>query len=173
MSPTALRSNLYTTGDLARLTGNTLRTVRYYEELGLLTPVPREDGAHRHFTEQDVERLRAITDLRAIGLSLEEVARVVRLPEHAPDRPQRVREARAMLDDQLELVRQRMATLKRVEEHLAGARRVLDSCMACPSLPGGEQCPACDCRQRDEGRSLLSVVMEGDRGGGGPHGACG
>ena len=32
---------LYTTGDLARMTGNTLRTVRYYEELGLLAPVPR------------------------------------------------------------------------------------------------------------------------------------
>ena len=59
------RTTWYTTGDLARLTGNTLRTVRYYEELGLIAPAARRHGEHRMFTAQDMERLRTISDLRA------------------------------------------------------------------------------------------------------------
>ncbi|HEY8122732.1 MAG TPA: MerR family transcriptional regulator [Myxococcota bacterium] len=49
------------------------RTVRYYEELGLLPGVRRKAGARRVYGEDEVERLRFITRLKALGLSLEEV----------------------------------------------------------------------------------------------------
>jgi DNA-binding transcriptional MerR regulator len=62
-------------GDLAKLTSTTPRTIRYYEEIGLLaTEQPREPGAHRTYGEEDLERLKELLRLRELlGLSLDEL----------------------------------------------------------------------------------------------------
>jgi MerR family transcriptional regulator, repressor of the yfmOP operon len=62
-------------GQVAALTGTTPRTIRYYEEIGLLPAAPeREPGSHRVYLEADVERLREVLRLkRLLGLSLEEL----------------------------------------------------------------------------------------------------
>ena len=57
-------------GDLARATGNTVRTVRFYEEQGLLKPAVVSGGGHRRYTHEDLEKLRLILDLRELGLSI-------------------------------------------------------------------------------------------------------
>src|SRR5947207_14545260 len=66
-------------GELARLAGTTQRTVRYYEEIGLLPEAgARESGAHRTYTEADLERLHEILRLkRLLGLTLDELKAVV------------------------------------------------------------------------------------------------
>jgi len=56
----------------ARLDVST-RTVRYYEELGLLPGVRRKSGARRIYGEDELQRLRFITRLKALGLTLEEI----------------------------------------------------------------------------------------------------
>jgi DNA-binding transcriptional MerR regulator len=78
-------------GEVAEQVGVTTRTIRYYEELGLLAGCPaRSKGAHRYYTEADVTRLRELIRLRdLLGLSLEEL---VALAE--------AEEARAALRDQ-------------------------------------------------------------------------
>ncbi|MFL5906393.1 MAG: MerR family transcriptional regulator [Solirubrobacterales bacterium] len=62
-------------GDLAKLTGTTPRTIRYYEEIGLLASEPsREPGAHRTYGQEDLERLQELLRLRELlGVSLEEL----------------------------------------------------------------------------------------------------
>ena len=62
-------------GDLAKLTGTTPRTIRYYEEIGLLaSDEPREPGAHRTYGEDDLERLQELFRLRELlGVSLDEL----------------------------------------------------------------------------------------------------
>ena len=64
-------------GELAELTGTTPRTIRYYEEIGLLgSAEAREQGKHRCYTVADVERLKEIVRLRdLLGLSLEQLSR--------------------------------------------------------------------------------------------------
>jgi DNA-binding transcriptional MerR regulator len=78
-------------GEVAEQVGVTTRTIRYYEELGLLAGgAARSKGAHRYYTEADVTRLRELIRLRdLLGLSLEEL---VALAE--------AEEARAALRDQ-------------------------------------------------------------------------
>ncbi|HTU31279.1 MAG TPA: MerR family transcriptional regulator [Solirubrobacteraceae bacterium] len=63
-------------GELAELTGTTPRTIRYWEELGLLgTASAREEGKHRSYTQADVERVSEIVRLRnLLGLSLEQLS---------------------------------------------------------------------------------------------------
>jgi DNA-binding transcriptional MerR regulator len=63
-------------GEVAELTGTTPRTIRYWEEVGLLGPSgDREQGKHRVYTAADADRIREITRLRdLLGLSLEQLA---------------------------------------------------------------------------------------------------
>ena len=62
-------------GDVAKLAGTTPRTIRYYEELGLLPQAPaRVSGQHRLYTESEVERLREVMRLKdLLGVSLEQL----------------------------------------------------------------------------------------------------
>ena len=66
-------------GDVARIAGTTPRTIRYYEEIGLLAPAgDRPSGGHRAYTEADVERLREILRLKdLLGVSLDELSDLV------------------------------------------------------------------------------------------------
>ena len=66
-------------GELARAAGTTPRTVRYYEEIGLLAPSgDRSAGAHREYGDTDLERVRELLRLKAmLGLSLDELKSVM------------------------------------------------------------------------------------------------
>jgi MerR family transcriptional regulator, thiopeptide resistance regulator len=64
-------------GELAGATGLTVRTLHYYEEIGLLVASERTDAGHRVYTDADVERLYRICLLRRLGLPLGEIARAL------------------------------------------------------------------------------------------------
>jgi len=60
-------------GELARRTGVSVRTLHYYDEIGLLTPAHHTGSGHRLYTERDVARLQQIRSLRQLGFRLEEI----------------------------------------------------------------------------------------------------
>lgn len=159
MSHTCAEPELFTTGDLARLTGNTLRTVRYYEEMGLLQPIPRESGGHRLFTRADLSRLQTITDLRAVGLSLDEVAGVMRLKVHSAGTSEHLEHAKHVLDEQLVTVQDRIHTLLRVQAELTAARDLLESCRVCPRVGNPGACPNCEHAQAAEPHPLVGLML--------------
>jgi DNA-binding transcriptional MerR regulator len=128
-------------GEVARLAGTTPRTIRYYEEIGLLPEsASRPAGQHRLYTETDVERLVEIVRLRdLLGLTLEELKQVVeaetaraalraewhRGVEDPGRRAQILDEALGHLDVQLRLVRRRQRELDALAGELVGKRRRL------------------------------------------------
>jgi DNA-binding transcriptional MerR regulator len=64
-------------GELAEQAGVTPRTIRYYEDLGLLGPSEREGQGFRYYTETELTRLHKIDMLKQLGLSLDEIAEVI------------------------------------------------------------------------------------------------
>ena len=66
-------------GELAQKAGVTPRTIRYYETLGLLKPSEREGTGFRYYTDIELARLHKIDCLKALGLSLEEIASIIDL----------------------------------------------------------------------------------------------
>lgn len=66
-------------GELAERAGVTPRTIRYYEDLGLLSPSERQGKGFRYYTEVELAKLRKIDALKALGLSLEEIRSVISL----------------------------------------------------------------------------------------------
>ena len=109
-------------GDLAKRAGTTPRTIRYYEELGLLPSAPeRHAGTHRLYDEGDVERLEQLLRLKdLLGLTLDELrdvaeredARSARRQEfsHGTPSPERRRE---LLDEALENIAHQLALVHR------------------------------------------------------------
>lgn len=66
-------------GDLSERVGLSASAVRYYERMGLLAAAARPGGGQRRYGEEAVARLRKIEQLKALGLSLEEIASVIDL----------------------------------------------------------------------------------------------
>ncbi|QIK72317.1 MerR family transcriptional regulator [Propioniciclava coleopterorum] len=71
-------------GEVARRTGLTTRTLRHYDELGLLVPSGRTDTDYRMYTLEDVQRLLAIQHLKSLGLGLAEIAAALDDPGFDP-----------------------------------------------------------------------------------------
>lgn len=63
----------YQIGELAKLVNMSHRTIRYYEEIGLLNSVKRVEGGKRVYTDKDTQRLKFITRLKHLGLTLSEM----------------------------------------------------------------------------------------------------
>jgi len=126
-------------GDVARLVGTTPRTIRYYEEIGLLPEAPeRPAGQHRLYSEAEVERLRELMRLKSLlGVSLEELRTLLAAEEARAEvraqlrrgdvdparRRELLSEALGHLDRQLELVRRRAAELEKLEAELSERRK--------------------------------------------------
>jgi DNA-binding transcriptional MerR regulator len=126
-------------GDVARLVGTTPRTIRYYEEIGLLAEAPaRPSGQHRLYSDAEVERLREVMRLKdLLGVSLEELKTLLSAEEaraevraqlrrddvDAERRRELLGEALGHLDRQLELVRHRAAELAKLEHELCETRK--------------------------------------------------
>lgn len=64
-------------GELAEKAGVTTRTIRYYEDLGLLGPSQREGNGFRYYGETELARMRKIDALKGLGLTLEEISSVI------------------------------------------------------------------------------------------------
>src|SRR3954468_23175716 len=111
--------------EVAATLGLTSRTIRYYEEIGLLTPAARSGGDYRLYDADDVERLRFIKDLRdEAGFSLAEIGQM--LEDEAARTDFRVRfrettdpaERRAILEDALARVDRQASSLQAKAERL-------------------------------------------------------
>jgi len=71
--PEDKQGTYHSIGQLAKMAGLTTRTIRYYEERGLLNAVKRIEGGRRAYTNDDLRRLKFIKRLKLLGLTLAEM----------------------------------------------------------------------------------------------------
>lgn len=123
-------------GEAAELTGLTQRTIRYYEELGLLTPPGRTQGDFRLFSDADIQRLRDVSRLKQLlGFSLAEIKKVVEGEErintlrseyHATEdvstRLSLLDDALALTNSQLSLLERKMSLMSDMKAELEARR---------------------------------------------------
>lgn len=102
-------------GDVADLTGLSHRTIRYYEEMGLVHPADRTEGGFRLYDEAGVERLRLITPMKPLGYSIDEIRDLLRaldtLGDPAADEEAR-HVARALVQRSWSETQERIAELR-------------------------------------------------------------
>ena len=115
-SITGLRAENLAIGQLSRLSGVNIETVRYYERIKMLPPPPRTASGRRVYDSTHVRTLAFIRRSRELGFSLEEIRALMRLggPEKGT-----CREVRAIAAHHLEDIRAKLNDLKRLERLLA------------------------------------------------------
>ena len=106
---------MLTIGDLSKATGVKVPTIRYYEQVGLLSHTERTEGNQRRYARADRERLAFIRHGRELGLTIDAIRALIDLGQH-PDRP--CADADRIAADQLASVREKIARLKRLEAEL-------------------------------------------------------
>jgi DNA-binding transcriptional MerR regulator len=149
--------------DVADEVGLTARAIRYYEEMGLLTPAARSGGSHRLYDESDVERLQAIRGLRDdAGFSVGDITRLLEDSDHlarsraafheTQSRSERLRIARdglgrvdrriGLLDEKIERLQVMLADASARRTRIAGKIDRLEAELSGPGAATAGRAPA-------------------------------
>ena len=107
--------NLMRIGELSRQSDLPVKTLRYYEELGLIQSVKRTEGGFRQFSPDCLPRLSFIKQAKALGLSLQEIHHILTIHDQG-EMP--CREVRHTLQDKIEDIEQRIQELNQLKGHL-------------------------------------------------------
>ena len=129
-------------GELAEHAGVTIRTVRYYEELGLLKSKARKESAHRRYTKRDLVALRRIKELKDYGLSLNEIIEIAKLARTDPTgnktRLKLITKYRERLQEAMERKRKIEIYIDELNWHIDQLENVKNF-QSCP----GKECETC------------------------------
>src|SRR5579859_3767413 len=134
IAQTAEQALTFTIEQVAAQTGLTKRTLRYYEEVGLLPPTGRTEGNYRRYTQEDIQRLERIKNLRnLLGFSLSDIREIldaederhqIKIAYHqeteASSKIAQLDHADEIIRHQLELIEQKIAGLEQMRSALLG-----------------------------------------------------
>ena len=112
----------YRIGELSAKVGLTERTIRYYEERGLLDSVKRLEGGQRVYTDDDVRRLKFIQRLKVLGLSLQEMHELERLYRRHRSNREVLPRLVELLDAHLATTQDRLSELSSLQEEIKSYR---------------------------------------------------
>jgi DNA-binding transcriptional MerR regulator len=121
--------DLHQIGEVAKRVGLSLRTVRYYEEVGLLSPPTRTSGGFRLYGEEHLDQLRTIKQMKPLDFSIEEMRALLRARkdlETATSARKRA-EARESLERFADLASERCAELRKRLRSAEGFARQIRS----------------------------------------------
>jgi MerR family transcriptional regulator, thiopeptide resistance regulator len=117
-----IKRRTWKVGELAKATGTSVRTLHWYDEIGLLSPSDHSRAGYRLYGEDDVSRLQQILSLRQLGLSLDEIRDLLARPDVSPLSIVRMHITR--LHEQMELTRKLVGRLEALASWLAASERV-------------------------------------------------
>ena len=123
-------------GDFAKFAETNLRTLRYYEELGLLHPAARSPGGFRFYRRTDINRLGMIRDLQSLGLQLERIRELMSTREACDNRGQFFARVQVALREQDRLLAERQESIEEQRSRIAVALSKVSECEACDHMPG-------------------------------------
>ena len=137
----------YRIGEIARLSSLTERTIRYYEEQGLIK-ARRSDGGQRWYTDEDLVYLKRIIELKGLGFSIQEIRRIFEMKDS--DRSGNLRreallsEYRKKLEADNRKLKEIQLHIDELEWHVHQLEKAEDGFTECP----GALCVSCQYRSR-------------------------
>lgn len=100
---------MFSIGKLAKMSNITVRTLRYYDEIGLLKPTETRDGGHRYYNEGMLAKLHNIMMLKEMGFELETIHGIL---------DDQVKSSKELLSIRLEIIKEEQAQLKSMEKRI-------------------------------------------------------
>ncbi len=133
---------MFSIGEMSKKTTVKVPTIRYYEQMGLITPPIRTEGNQRRYSQAALERLSFIKHARDLGLTIEAIRDLTDLSAH-PEKP--CEDAHRIAKEHLASVRERIKKLKKLEKELARIEAGcdaghVDNCFVIQSLADHSLC---------------------------------
>lgn len=149
----------YKIGDVADSLRTTIRTIRFYEEAGLLQPL-RTDGGTRLYNERHISRLKSILHLAGNGFSLESIRRIASIRETCKTGDEGSKKVSAQLDGEIKEISARIRDLERLKEEIAQAKAAVGKCQGCKNRPTSKGCPKCPVKRSASYIELLNLIWD-------------
>ena len=130
-------------GELAKTCGKTVRAIHHYEDLGLLTPHKRSKGRYRLYAPDAIDRVKWISKLHDLGMTLTQVQEIVSNYEAAPTAAEAMAKVKAVYEQKLSEVREQIAHMASLERELEASLAYLDTCES--DCKPQELVAACSC----------------------------
>lgn len=108
----------YTIGDLSRMVNLTQRTIRYYEEIGLLHSIRRIENGKRVYTDDDLRRLKFISRLKVLGLSLAEMVELEKIYRQQRNNREIIPKLIVILDERAAQIDERVNQLTALKKEI-------------------------------------------------------
>ncbi len=127
----AAEARLLSIGAAAAVLGISERALRYYQQLGLVTPCARTPGGMRRYSEEDLERVTRIRELQSLlGLNLDEIAVVLRHEDRVAEIRQSFRDERTGAPERAELLSEALELNENLRATVEAKRAALDKFLA-------------------------------------------
>lgn len=149
----------YKIGEVADSLRTTIRTIRFYEEEGLLQPL-RTEGGTRLYNERHISRLKSILHLAGNGFSLESIRRIASIRETCKTGDESSKKVTAQLDGEIKEISARIRDLERLKEEIAQAKAAVGKCQGCKNKPTSKGCPNCPVKRRANSVELLNLIWD-------------
>jgi MerR family copper efflux transcriptional regulator len=131
-------------GELARLSGKTVRALHLYEERGLLEPIERSKGGYRLYADDALVRVRWISKLQEMGFSLTDIQKMLRQWEDSGSAPNAMLRVGDLLKMKLQETREQITRLQALESELRSSIDYLDICPTCSPKQELTACTTCE-----------------------------
>ena len=129
-------------GEMAEELDTTARTIRLYEELGLIRP-DRTEGGTRLYASKDMKRMATALQLSRVGIDLESIQRLAKTREDYESGQASCTAMKPLLDDLRGRIVSLMDDLETLELDLERADMLIRQCNQCPNKPNSKDCPDC------------------------------
>lgn len=156
---TVYKKAVYKIGEVASRLATSIRTVRYYEEEGLLIPT-RTQGGTRLYSEQHIARLKIILKMAQAGFSIDAIRNVAQIREQGNTGNESSQLVDGSLQAIVDSIKTQIAELEKVELEISQARDVINKCKGCNNKASTQGCPACPVRDKLDDIDLLNLIWD-------------
>lgn len=149
-------------GDIARRLGTTVRTLRFYEEQGLIHP-RRSDRGTRLYEEADVERFEALLALSRLDFPLQQLGELAAIRPASASGDEASREVAARLDAMRQQLAAQADAIAQMQRDLQRADALVKRCFGCRRKPVRDECDRCEVSRGLADIQVLKVVWDEPR----------
>ena len=154
-----MTTDYFKIGEVAEILKTTVRTIRYYEEEGLLVP-HRTDGGTRLYSEQHIDRLKAILHLADNGFSLEVIGLIGNTRQTCATGDEGSKKISEIIDNAISDVEEKIVNLNALKAGLNTAKKLVKKCNGCTNAPSSQDCPDCPVNKNLKKVEVLNLVWE-------------
>ena len=146
-------------GEVADSLSTTVRTIRFYEEEGLLLPL-RTDGGTRLYNQRHISRLKSILHLGENRFSIESIRLIAFIRESCKTGDESSKKVTALLEGEIEKISVKIRDLQYLKDEIAQANAAVRKCRGCKNKPTSNGCPTCPVIKRVNSVELLNLIWD-------------